>query len=478
MRYSPRCHSHPRTERILHEGYHPARTSFLLLVLIITLAAGVRLSAAPLVYPLLEKRIIRPWELPLYPDDNGIPRFVVTFPPFVMLPRTLSLGNGEKALWEFHAEPYGGGPLISGRISIPERIDGDTIFSDHTIARYLPRLPISKILFTHTFTLPPATTNGMKLITPMLWAESETYINERRVSCITGWQVRDRGFTRETIFPQSTLRGGSNTIKSLLYLSNHTADIASYFEAGEVVVSYTISNISPYADMVDVLYRRSDLYGFELFRSSLHPFPVVETVWKSVYIGGLSNDRISLSHGGLFIATNYHTFPLAGEAFSLRTNRPPTRNWIMLFGGNENGRDYPLLVVYNMPLLAITSLENGIIRLDFPYEMMYTYIAVVPLSDSKDGIPRARSISLHSYIDKELTAKCDEIARIAFSMPVRIRGNVTIPSAANFSYDEHESLFTSVRQAPLPPEYPFPSAVPFGERRTLKFAGTAWRYVR
>lgn len=436
------------------------------------------LFAAPLVYPRLETRVVRPWELPLYIDDNGIPVFVVTFPPFIMLPRSLS-SEGTMALWEYFAEPYVAGPLVHGRIAVPQHSSGNTLYSDVTASRFIPRLPVSQVLYTHSFIRSDTATNDITFTTPMLWTESETYINDRRVSCITGFQVRDHAFTRKAVFPAAALHPGSNTIKSMIYLSNHTADIASYYEAGEVVVSYTISNISPYADMVDVLYRRSDLYGFELYRSSLHPFPIVETVWKSVFIRGLSNERIVLTHAGFFLGTNYIVRPLIGEFFSVRTNRSPERNWFILFGGEENGRDYPLLVVYNMPLLAMTALEHGSVRLDFPYEMMFTYIVIVPLSDSKDGIPRARSISLRSTIDRELVEKCDEVARIAFTMPVRIRGDVVVPSSAKFSYDVHESLFKNgARQAPLPPEYPFPSAVPSSERRMLRFAGSVWRYVR
>ncbi|MBI4977855.1 MAG: hypothetical protein HZC28_10245 [Spirochaetes bacterium] len=436
--------------------------------------------AVPLVsftnrYPQFEPPL-RPWTIALYPDTNAMPVMSLCFAPFPASEVSIVSPHTNTAPWRLTGEfSNASRGLMEATVEIPTMRFDTYLFTDVTHAGFLPDAPLSKLMFEHDLFCSDAT-NDITLVMPVRHIESELFCNGRLISAVSGYAVRESYVSRDIVIPNSTLfRNASNHLSLIMYLSNYAGDLVAISDNMPLTVTYAVSNISPYAAMHDITYRRSDYYFHGIYRSSLSPFPVLETLWKTVVMSGLSG-RCAMTRTGFYLGSNYTVRPLEGTFYDIRADGIMTRNWMLFFGGDHHGRDYPFLLVFNIPPIVIRASGDGSITFDFPMEAMYTCLSVVPVSDASNGIPRERSRTLMMTIDDDLAGKCDTIAALAFTMPVNTRGD-TAGSAgiAQFRFKRFDTWYTNT-DAYVPWHASFPPVRTGKEKKLLRLGGEKFFY--
>lgn len=419
------------------------------------------------------------WELPFYTNKSGFPLFRVTLPPFPGLEKNLT---NEKItsddIWRFLTKDYAGN-VHEDLISVNTlKSDPFTLFADFTLNSYIPHRPLEKIGFGYRFRSPPAPdySRHFRIIAPMTWADTSVFINGERLYTLSDAEAKDNERTREWKIPYSALRKDDvNTFEAVIYLSNYNEALYAWHNDRSVSVKYTVSNISPYAEGVHVVYRRTDYYFHTFFHSTLSPFPVIQTMWKSIFLSGLAHEDIEITQIG-FIGESYYTRSTeATVIYDLERDGPLVENYVILFGANKDGQDFPLLLTFNLPLLRIMQSAEGELKFDFPLEPLYTYLTLVPLAASAEGISaRAREHLTHT-LPQSLHEKCEIISRMSFLMPVTIREKNTL-RVDSFKYLRFETLIGES----------FPRYVPFHptlnydtneySKRTLHLAGERYEF--
>lgn len=418
-----------------------------------------------------------PWELPLYTNADGIAMFRLAFPPFPEYDGRF-LGYEARMTdvnWTFKGYTNNSGANADVRL-VPVRTlrSNNTLIAGATLPELFPLKPYERI--EASFSIAPPTNGPLMLYTPTVWLPVSIALDGVPFSSFDSYSLRETLAFRETIIPESAFKTNSFTVLSVaLVVTNYRENVYDYFRATPVSVHADVSNMSAYSEKIDVTYRRSDYYAHAYYRSALAPFPVVESMWKSIFMRGVSNANVALRYVGLW-QTNYRVEPLSDFVFyDVERDGPLTENFVLLFG-SDGERDYPLLVVFNLPLERMTSYGKGTVQFDFPLEPMYTYLAVVPFAETALGVSEREAKALTRGITKTQYERCKQIARMAFAFPSYANKWSEALERKTYRYERFEQRVGESNYYFLPYRQTTAPKSARAKLETLRVAGAEYRY--